>query len=143
MKYLLPLLLLSLCSCMATQNALDTANLAIADLQHTTLQVQNAVNDPDVTQADLDAMLAVAVGKAVEAKDAAVAVGAAAIEDLKTAKDGFSGLGTLGDGGLITLGTTMLAWYMRDRRKKMGMDPLQRRDVATPPTTTDGVTRVI
>lgn len=130
MKVLLlaPLLL---CSCVATSGALNKLSLEIADASAAAAFAKATAEDVTSTQADIDAAMALV---AAEGKEVAAAVGElqdAVIADAK----GFSGMGGGADGGLIGLGLTGLAWWMRDRRKRLGQDPLQRADVPTPPTT--------
>lgn len=138
MKRLLLVPILLLASCMATSGALNTLSLKIADAEQAALAAKAAADNPEVTQAELDAIVATMVEKAKEAKDAALAVKDAVKADIANNADrvkGITGFGMGADGGVLGLGLTALAWWMRDRRKKAGMDPLQRSDVTTPPTT--------
>ena len=137
MKLITALLLVPLLvGCLATQQAVTQAHLASETALAAAAQAQAMAENPEVTQAELDGAIAVAIDKAQEAKDAALAVVEAVKADAANARAGISGLGMGMDGGMIGLALTGLAWWMRDRRKKAGMDPLQRADVPTPPTTT-------
>ncbi|MEE8346975.1 MAG: hypothetical protein V3S20_06485 [Dehalococcoidia bacterium] len=124
-----------LTACLATQQAVTQAHLASETALAAAAQAKAMAENPDVTQAELDGAIGVAVAKAKEAADAAIAIGDAIKEDAANARAGFTGLGKTADGGLISLALTALAWLGRDRRKRQGLDPLQRADVPTPPTT--------
>lgn len=128
--------LLLLCSCLATQAAVEKANGAAVAAQAAADKAMARANSPDVTQAELDDAITEAVAAAEAAMDAAKAIPEAISTDLDNVKKGVTGFGGMGDGGLVGLGLTAAAWFMRDRRKKLGLDPLQRSDKPTPPTTT-------
>lgn len=138
MKNILLIPLFLLASCLATQQAVTEAHLAAETALAAAEQASLMAANPEVTQAELDGAVAVAITKAKEAKDAALAVIEAVKTDAENAKavaGGFLGGGAGLDGGAIGLLVTAASWWLRDRRKKAGMDPLQRADVATPPTT--------
>lgn len=86
-------------------------------LQREAVDVQG---DPTKTQAEKDA-----------AVDAAVEEGVGTIGYLGGAVGAAGGPG----GVAATVAITALSWWMRDRRKRKGRDPLQRTDVQTPPVT--------
>lgn len=138
MNRLLPLLLIPLLtSCLATTAALGKMNLAIADVEQAAMVAKTAAENPDVTQAELDAAVATALESGKDAMTAIADVTIAMKEDVAanaTRAAGLTGLGGGADGGVIGLGLTALAWWMRDRRKRRGGDPLQRGDIETPPT---------
>jgi len=111
-------LLLCCTSCFATSAALDRVNVAVA-------AVEEAVLNPEVTQAELDAVKAEAAASAEGLKVA-----------VKEDAQGILSLGKAADGGAIGLALTAAAWLLRDRRKRLGKDPLQDKNISTPPTTT-------
>ncbi len=135
MRLLAALLLAPLLTgCLATQGALSKLNLAIGDASVAALEAKNRAEDVNATQADIDESMAALMETASLTTDALEAVQDAVLADIESAK-GITGLGMGMDGGAIGLALTGLAWWMRDRRKRLGQDPLQRSDVPTPPTT--------
>lgn len=131
----LTLSLLFLCTgCLATSAALDALNIQIGEASEAALVAKATIESVTSTQAEVDAAMATLVREGQETKDALMGVKDAMVADVENAK-GFTGFGGGADGGVIGLGLTALAWFMRDRRKRLGGDPLQRKDIPTPPTT--------
>ncbi len=131
------LLLVLLTSCASTQSARANLETQVLELRasYDELAAAGAAGATAEELAELDAEI---MAKMADVKAAAEGVSAAVLEDVAALKDG--GAGRLGYGhgavgGAIGLGLTALAWFLRDRRKRKGTDPLQRHDVPTPPTT--------
>lgn len=137
MKHLaLAAVLLVAPGCLATQEALNDLNVELQAAQAAAIEAKLKAENPDVTQAELDAAVAAAIEAAKEAKIAAGAIGDAVKADAKALADevkGLTGFGAIGDGGLVAFILSIASWFLRDRRKRHGMDPLQRRDIMTPP----------
>lgn len=111
-RYLLPLVLL--CSgCLATSAATEELKASIDALAA-------AQADPATTQAELDALAAAVAEKVAAVKEAPA-------QDVAAGKEWFLGLSEeqAGGTGLIGIGLTALSWWLRDRRKRQGKDPIQ------------------
>lgn len=106
-------LALPLVGCLATSQATDALKASIDELRA-------AQVDPATTQAQFDAL-------EEKVADNVQAVKQAAGDDVASGKDWFLGLteSQAGGTGLIGLGLTAISWWMRDRRKKLGSDPIQ------------------
>lgn len=123
-------LLALLAGCASTREATENLEVQVLELKgaYAQLQVATAAGASDADLAALEQRIKDEMADVKDAKDALVAAGKSDFQGLMGfAKDGIPG-------GTIGLGLTALAWFMRDRRKKLGRDPLQRTDVATPPT---------
>lgn len=113
-----------LASCAATRAATGALETDVLELKALVSQLDRAYATGDAElAARLEAEIEVA---AAEARESATAVKAAVDQDLQAAKDGLLGLSQGGtQGGLIGLALTGAAWFLRDRRKKLGRDPVQ------------------
>jgi len=114
---------------------------AQADLELELLRVKDATEELreatvlGATAEELGALDIELTAAIAASKEAAKRIPEAVKEDAATFKGGIMGMGASADGGVIALLLTGLSWFMRDRRKKIGTDPLQRKDITTPPTT--------
>ena len=116
---------------------------ASAQVEHVQGQLQATLDDLAAAQAtgdmeSIEGLQDQVVALSAALKDAVGALPAAWKADIDAAKgQGQELLGTLttggAQGGVIGLGLMALSWWARDRRKKQGNDPLQRKDIATPP----------
>ncbi len=134
MRNLLTIPLLLLCSCLATQGALTKLNLQIESASQAAIHAKNRAEDVNATQASIDEAMAKLAEEGKATASALVDVKDAMLEDAENIK-GISGFGMGMDGGILSLVTGAAYWLLRDRRKRLGQDPLQRSDVPTPPTT--------
>ncbi len=134
MKKLLLAPILLLCSCMATRAAQADLELELMRVKDATEELREATM-LGATAEELDALDVELTAAIVASKAAAARIPEAVKEDAANFKGGIMGLGSAADGGVLALGMTMLSWFMRDRRKRKGTDPLQRKDLVTPPTT--------
>ncbi len=134
MKHLILAPLLLLCSCMATRAAQADLELELLRVKDATEELREATvlgaTAEELGALDIELTAAIAASK-----EAAKRIPEAVKEDAATFKGGIMGMGASADGGVIALLLTGLSWFMRDRRKKIGTDPLQRKDITTPPTT--------
>jgi hypothetical protein len=135
MKRLILAPLLLLCSCMATREAQAVLELELMHVKDATEELREATM-AGATAEELDALDAELTAAIAASKVAAARIPEAVKEDAANFKGGIMGVGAAADGGVLALGLTALSWFMRDRRKRIGADPLQRQDIKTPPTTT-------
>lgn len=135
MRPLLAALTLSLASCASTLSAADQMQTNALELRMALADMHQATLD-GASQEELDAIDARVQAELAALREDAEQLRAAVAEDLEAAREGLTGLGAMGDGGVVGLGLTALAWWMRDRRKALGKDPLQR--PSTPPVIPGG-----
>ncbi len=136
---------------------------ASAQVEHLKDQLGNALQNLTASQAALRAARLAPVGSSSDEQLAALEVNALAMADTVQALQGaltaavkdlpaawkrdiegidkdemIGGVLTLGgaQGGVVGIASAILLGLYRDRRKRRGMDPLQRGDVFTPPTRT-------
>lgn len=130
---------LLLASCTNVQAKTEEALVQIQRLQTAMTEQEQALRDvaiaaanPEVTEQEL-ALAVSNVERKVETvrtevqntKGAVRDIADAAKADLAAAAKTWSGLTAEGESGLIGIGITALAWILRDRRKKLGKDPVQ------------------
>lgn len=123
-------ILLVLAGCAATRAATEALEKETNDVRAGRIQLEEAYAR-GATDTELTAIEDQLKQDVKELKQAALNLKDAVKEDAQ----GFLGLtANTATGGVASLGITALAWWMRDRRKKLGKDPLQLSGVKTPPT---------
>ena len=139
MKHLLPLFLILLCSCEATRGAnaaleAEAQQLELARLELMRTQIMGE------SQEAIDAARAVFESEVEDVKAAGAAQVEAARQDFQNALGAATKTGALAAGVPVPwaeiLGTAAAAagatWIARDRRKRLGKDPLQLAALHTP-----------
>lgn len=130
-------ILLALTSCAATREAQANLEKEANDVKAATIELVQATQ-MGATEEQLNTLEENLNLQIKEAKEATLKLVEAGKSDFAALKSGGIGLleGGLGGGvGLLGVG---LSWWLRDKRKKRGMDPLQRTDAKwanTAPTT--------
>lgn len=135
MRLLLLAVPLLLASCLATQGALDGVNAAVADVRAQQVNLAALQADQSATIGDVQEAEGALEAALTTMAQAVKAIPEAAQADAQSLVGGLSGFGLGVDGGIVGLLGVGLSWFMRDRRKRLGTDPLQRANVPTPPTT--------
>lgn len=126
-----------LTSCVATRAAMANVENELLEMRATAEEMRagTMAGASGADLAALDERLSQDIADVEAAKDALVEAAEADIANLKDAGKGLLNLGAAGDGGAIGLLVGVASWWMRDRRKKLGSDPLQLSSTKTPPTT--------
>lgn len=129
MRYLLPLLLLlPLVGCQATSEAMAEYNAALQTVQQDIAALAEAQANPEITQADLDALGAKLVASIAVAAEKAEALPDAAKSDVGALENLIKGISE-GEGAGTTLLGGLLLWWMRNRRSEklaaQGQHPVQ------------------
>ena len=138
-RLLLSVLLLLVCSaCAATRQASEDLESEVVELRDAMQQLKDATvaGATEEELAALDAKVSAELEDVKDSKDALTEAAQTDLDGRKEAAKGLFGLGMPIEGGALAALLTGASWWMRDKRKKQGQDPLQRLDVATPETTT-------